>query len=182
MKRRSIKFEVISANFTRVESFTYIQSSSKIDYKTALQILNQFIPQGSSPKYNIRISSFEYKIGIGYYYMTNRENSSISIIFVQYGKIENIPLNIPLTEVATRELSQNNFRKFLEFEKLDAIKLSDYFSSEDIGLILYSLLAGDNIIIVHHNYNERIQFFKSVTQIIPAIWYHYNTINTNCNQ
>ncbi|MDH5400888.1 MAG: hypothetical protein OEZ01_08990 [Candidatus Heimdallarchaeota archaeon] len=178
------KFESnnISSIFTRKKGYTKIKSSLSYSNERAVKILNTFTPQGVSPKICLRIGSIDNQIGVGYYYM--EDNSTVRIsTFLSPIQINNLEVFTPPIEedqiirLAKGELSMIS-HKYSFFTNT----FLDIFDNEDASSILYSILSGDNLIIVHPNHTDRLQFMASLLNVLPKIIFQYSRLTSSCSE
>ena len=56
------------------------------------------------------------------------------------------------------------------------------FDVSTSSMILYSFLAGDNMIIIHPDHQVRLEFIKSLIAFVPFTFYRYNRITSGCSE
>ncbi|MCY3411394.1 MAG: hypothetical protein INQ03_07150 [Candidatus Heimdallarchaeota archaeon] len=168
----------IISTFTRNSGFTKIQSSQKLSRKKAIKILSSFTPQGASPLVSYRIGTYQSYIGVGYYYMQNDETAMIytQLISDTYEPFK--PFN-PKLDLSTFD-SNSLVTKHNDYNSEELFNLLDEFGLEGSSSILYSILSGDNIIIVDDSHERRIKLIKTFLSFLPKLALRYNRITTDC--
>lgn len=172
----------LQSQFTRSHGYTNIQSSRKVKHRQAIQILNSFTPQGASPKVSLRIGNWDNKLGLGYYFMENDSNAQISALLVEKSENSRGNLRIPLSEVAIEHIATGSYEKIFSSDIVRSQNLVRDFGLEQTSMILYSILTGDNIIIIHPEHRKRVEFIKSIIDIVPPRYFQYNRITTGCSE
>jgi len=176
-----MKSNYIKALFTREQGYTEIECTVRYPHKKAIQILNSFTPQGSSPEISLRIGSLNDMIGIGYYRMNNESEASLFTSFTKHDE-ENMNLFLHLPKATTGN-EQVNFDKIIYPAEHDSNpQLLDYFDNEMVSSLLYSIMAGDNIIVIHEDHEKRLEFFREFLSYFPIILLKYNRLTTNCTE
>ncbi len=178
------KIEFISSLFTRNNGYTNIKSTLTLPRKKAISILNSFSPQGKSPDLSLRIGAYYNHIGAGYYYMISPDTIKISTLLspINYKKFESIypPLNEQIFSLIASGKQNYNLSTIYPYEDLYHILKS--FNNETISSIIFSIMVGDNLIIVHPSHQYRLNFIGLILSIIPKITFNYNRITSNCSE
>lgn len=174
-------YQFIYSKFTREKGFVDIETSLKIPKNQSIKILNTFIPQGASPMGSFRISCFEDKVGVGYYWMENPSTSHLFALLTKKQLIINRPFLPPYPIDYEGVISKRN----LVYSKSDEINLRweealSGFSKHHISSMMYSILTGDNILIVDRNANHRMNLINLFLKIMPANIFSYNRITSGC--
>lgn len=177
-KPQNIDF--ITSLFTRQQGYTKINGSRKLSHKQAIEILNSFTPQGASPRISLRIGRYRGEIGIGYYFMESDERAKISTILLKDSINTDTILQLPFDEFDIMAIANGNRDNFFRYNSIESKDYWKLFHSEQLAIILYSLLVGDNIILVHSDHSERLEFISRVLQIMPSIIFDYNRITSSC--
>ncbi|MHA2503248.1 MAG: hypothetical protein ACXAE3_10285 [Candidatus Kariarchaeaceae archaeon] len=173
-------WSTIQSRFTRKKGYVEIESSEKLKHRRAIQILNSFTPQGASPQVSLRIGNWEDRLGLGYYFMEDASNARISTILVEKYE-ENVPrLQIPMEASYIEKIAYGSYKEIMKEDKVSAYDFVDHFGVEQASMIFYSLLTGDNIIVIHPDHLSRVQFIKSILEIVPTTFFRYNRITTGC--
>lgn len=180
MKR--MDFFTLQSQFTRRQGYTNIQSSVKVKHKQAIKILNSFTPQGASPKISLRIGAWNNKLGLGYYFMENESNAQISTIIIDNLDSHSQNLIVPMSEVAIENIAMGSYEEIMKTDNITSQKLAKDFGIEQTSMILYSILTGDNIIIIHPDHQKRVEFVKSLLELVPISYFQYNRITTGCSE
>lgn len=171
------KTKMISSIFTREKGFTKIDTNFRISRKKAINILNSLTPQGTSPENCIRIGIHDNLLGIGYYEMTNESTAQIRTYFLKLHEKELEFFN-PFQLRTTQE------NKVFQIDKLDIdarlYDIIEKFGNEKFSAILYSILCGDNIIVIEKDHKKRLDFFSLFFEFIPSIVLKYNRLTSSC--
>lgn len=174
--------EYLSSYFTRKKGFENIQSSTSISRKKAINILNSFTPQGASPRVSIRLGSIDNKVGVGYYFMEDNSSVHISTILtsLKNDKLQTFlpPLNHDIISHIARGAKIDLVNDHYSGDQImDIIHL---FGKETASALLYSILSGDNLIIVHKDHSERLKFIASILNFLPRVSLSYNRLTSEC--
>jgi hypothetical protein len=174
--------EYLSSYFTRKKGFENIQSSTSISRKKAIHILNSFTPQGASPRVSIRLGSVDNKVGVGYYFMEDNSSVHISTILtsLKFDKLQTFlpPLEHEDISYIARGAKINLLNDHYSKDKImDIVKI---FDKETASALIYSILSGDNLIIVHNDHTERLKFLASILNFLPRVSLSYNRLTSEC--
>jgi hypothetical protein len=175
------RFFFISSLFTRKKGYIEIKSSSQLKNKRAVAILNSFTPQGASPKGCIRIATYGDMIGAGYYWMEDDSNARIST-FLQPISRTSDPFLPPIKCELIPKIAQVQEYFFIsqKYESQWLFNITKEFGIENAAAIFYSLLCGDNIILVHPEPETRMKFLGSLMSLMPGFSFQYNRITSSC--
>jgi hypothetical protein len=77
-------------------------------------------------------------------------------------------------------IANGNRENFFRYNQIQHNNYWENFHHDQIAIILYSLLVGDNIILVHPHHSSRLNFISQLLQIIPSIIFDYNRITSSC--
>lgn len=167
--------------FTRKGGYQQIKSSKKLNQKEAVQILNLFTPQGASPKISLRIGPWNDMLGVGYYYMNSEDTAMISTLL-----FENIPfenrVRLPMDRDAIELIAGGTYEQIFGVDYIESLDLASIFGIQQTSMILYSILGGDNMIVIHPDHEKRVSFVKSILEIMPSHFLRYNRITTGCTE
>ncbi len=184
MNMRRPRYNFLSSLFTRSNGYTKIKSSSILSKKQAVSILNSFTPQGASPKGSIRIATYGDMIGAGYYWMENESTARISTFLTPFDDVTPSSFLPPLKLDDIPNIAKVNdfFRLNIKYDQNWVFNIARHFGNEKGSAILYSLLSGDNLIIVHSNTEERLKFIAFLLTLIPSLSFKYNRITSGCTE
>lgn len=183
LTQNSKRINFVSSIFTRNKGFTAIESSSKISHKNAVSLLNSFTPQGASPQGSIRITKYDKYLGVGYYWMEDDSTARISTFYHEYKENELVSYVPPLISELIPQLARGFMRKyFSNIRPAEDYPIISQFGIEKTGAILYSLLSGDNLLIVHPNQDARLKFITTFLRMIPSIIFQYNRFTSGCSE
>ncbi len=174
--------EYLSSYFTRKKGFENIQSSTSISRKKAINILNSFTPQGASPRVSIRLGSIDNKVGVGYYFMENNSSVHISTILTSLKNDRLQTFLPPLEHDIISYLAKGAKINLLNnhYSKNKIIDIVNLFGKETASALIYSILSGDNLIIVHEDHTERLKFLASILNFLPRVSLSYNRLTSEC--
>lgn len=171
----------ITSLFTREYGYTNIESNAKYSKKKSIHILNSFTPQGASPDISLRIGSYDNLIGIGYYHMENNSDARLSTLFTKYD--DNIRykfIDLPTKEQNIREFTVNTM--FSATDVKLSVNMLTRFDQLSLSILFYSIMAGDNIIVIHPDHELRLQLFSELLRLFPVLMLQYNRLTTNCTE
>ncbi|MCH8907151.1 MAG: hypothetical protein IH840_08690 [Candidatus Heimdallarchaeota archaeon] len=176
-----LKFdEYVISKFTREKGFTEIHSN-KHDRKKSISLLNNFIPQGASPRGSVRLTYVdESTLGVGYYKMIDHSNASIHTLLakINENKFERF---LPTLKYHFNDMVDPlNINMVMKYEDHLTYSLLENFGLKKSASILYSYLTGDNILLVTEKNDLRLNFIRTLLSISPNLIFTYNRITTGC--
>lgn len=179
----SIKYHIVTSTFTRANGFEAIESSTNHSKSELLKILTAFTPQGASPNECIRIRTCMDWIGISYFAKEDDSTYNMMVLLTELERILWKPFLPIMHEKIISHLAKGDKYKLIEYADHEFdINLANQFDLEKASIFLYSLLCGDDIIIVHPEHSERLKFIYGILQMIPSILFKYICITTNCEE
>jgi len=112
--------------------------------------------------------------------MEDDENALLSTILIDQNHLDSKPLNVPISETAIEAIARGDHQQILTQSPQTSAKLTDLYSVDEASMILYSLLAGDNMIIIHPDHEQRLDFIRSMVFMMPNLFFKYNRITSGC--
>jgi hypothetical protein len=174
---------VITSRFTRASGYTNIETTTKKTRNELKQILRKFTPQGASPQSSIKIQVIQQWLGISYFVRFDPSTYKIMILLTELKKIKwkrFVPL---IHEKLIPHLACGDVYKLVDpHVEIKQFYLQKIFGIETTATILYSLLCGDNIVIIHPEHSARLKFIVGLLQLVPSILWSYNRITSNCEE
>lgn len=176
------KYDFLSSKFTRKRGFTNITGSISLSRKKAISILNSFTPQGASPAHSIRIGSFNDMIGAGYYSMEDESTANLYTVLSLNNEDKYLPFipSLNLSDIENISIGKFNLNKITSYNSMDSLDLNNIFGVERTSNILYSLLSGDNLIIVEPSHDKRLAFMRTLLMMVPRVSLKYNRLTSDC--
>lgn len=176
------KYDFLSSKFTRKRGFTNITGSISLSRKKAISILNSFTPQGASPAHSIRIGSFNDMVGAGYYSMEDESTANLYTVLSLNNEDKYLPFipSLNLSDIENISIGKFNLNKITSYNSMDSLDLNNIFGVERTSNILYSLLSGDNLIIVEPSHDKRLAFMRTLLMMVPRVSLKYNRLTSDC--
>jgi len=169
----------LSAFFTRKQGFEIVSTNLGLSKSETIEILIKYIPQGNTPKKTQILGYWNDYIVISYFETTSETDFFVLLLFIK-PKNETSFIEESLFDEKNQKYALLMGRNQITFEtiknewnKIDELKIP--ISDENIWEhILFSLLAGDNIIVISKDLRNRQEFFEFIVHELPVMFLKYN--------
>ncbi len=179
----------VSAFFTRKGGFEIISNNLGINEKELIPLLVSFIPQGKSPEYSEILKSHKSNLFASYFSMIN--DKDFFLILFQISEPDEFSfLQDKIFDSHTHDLAIRLARREYAYQDViqkwphteNTFSPTAYLGREFWPSLIFSLLAGDNIVIVSHNQNLLQDFFDVISHILPIVFLRYNSFTLLANE
>ncbi len=179
----------VSAFFTRKSGFEVISNNTGINEKELAPLFLSFIPQGRSPEYSEILKNHGLGLFASYFSMINDRDFFLVIFQISSldefshlpGKIFDPHVHDLAVKLARREHSYTEVVQKWPSAEND-FSPSTYLSREHWPAMIFSLLAGDDIVIVSGNQKRRQDFFEMISHLLPMAFLRYNSFTLLANE
>ncbi|MHA1910702.1 MAG: hypothetical protein ACTSYA_03305 [Candidatus Kariarchaeaceae archaeon] len=181
--------DYLYCTFTRRIGFVDVKTSLELNEREQNRLITQALPQGSSPQESIKMMLRENDILVSYYSMTNVSDAIIVILILEGLEPK---LQIPywiFSEKSIKLAIQAKEENWLINKLKNRVELTatqekefEILDENTLSSLFYSILTGDNIILISEEHEKRIKFLATIGGVFPVKLMEKNKITTWCKE